>query len=79
MGADSKEWGWARSGERDSELVHRREESLLYHKNLHRPLGMGADSKEKTQNMICYKVGSVTGRLQLEERWEGEDGLPDSL
>lgn len=34
---------------------------------------MGAERKEKLQQVVCYKAGAKTRELELEDRKESED------
>lgn len=36
------------------------------------PVGMGAESKETPQHLVCYRAGDESGGLGLEERKETE-------
>lgn len=38
-----------------AERVLRREESRVLHKDLFSPLGMGAESEKRPQQMVCYR------------------------
>ena len=53
----------------------------VFHQDLLSLLGMGAERKERTQHVVCYRTGDGTGVLDLKERRKGEDlsSLPASL
>ena len=45
---------------------HRREEIRVYYQSLLSPLGLGAESEERSQQVLCYRAGNVSGGLDLE-------------
>lgn len=53
--------------------VHRKEESRVLQQDLLSPLGLGAESEEKLQQLVCYRDGDRTGwGLDWEERRQSE-------
>lgn len=40
---------------------------------------MGTERKERPQQVVCCRAGNKTERLELEEKRERENFLPDSL
>lgn len=50
--------------------LHSREESIVFHQDLH--LEIGAESEERSHQVNCYRAGGETGWLDLEERRERE-------
>lgn len=55
------------------EGVHRKKESRVSHHDLLSPLGIGAESEERPQKVVCYTAGDKTGGVDMRERREFED------
>lgn len=53
--------------------IHRRTESKVFHQNLLSLLGMGAESKERTHYVVCYRAGDESRGLDLGKRRENID------
>lgn len=49
-------------------MIHRREESKVFHQDLLSLLGIGAESEERPQQLVGYKPGDESGGLDLKER-----------
>lgn len=52
------------------EGVYRREENWVFHPHLCSPLapGMGAEGKERPQQVVCYRVKNVTREFDVKKR-----------
>ena len=50
------------------EEVHRRKKSWVSHQSLHSSLGMGPESEERPQKLVCYGAEDETGILDVAER-----------
>lgn len=56
--------------------VHGEEGKRVFHQDLLISLGMGAESEERPQQIVCYRAGRETRELDLGERRESEDLQP---
>lgn len=57
-----------------SERVHKKKESKVFYQCLLSHLRIEIESEEKPQQIICYRAGDRTGRLDV-EKMSGSDSL----
>lgn len=50
------------------EEVHRRRKSKVSYQYLYSSLGIGPESEERPQKLVCYGAGDETGILDVAER-----------
>lgn len=50
------------------EMVHRKEGSRMLLQDLHGPCGIGEESEERQQQVVCYRARDKTGIFDLEGR-----------
>lgn len=74
---NTQEWDWARR--RFAEVVHRRKKTMVFHQHLLSPLGMGAESEQRMQQVVFNRAGDEAGRLELENQGRGEDSQSTCL